>query len=251
MSAALQDASTLVLLRDGADGLEVLMVERGRHTRFSAGAWVFPGGKVDPADLALADHCSGLDLARCDQRFGETGAGRYYVAALRELFEEVGIWLFDAQRPADWPSLRAALHQQQQPLREVLGARSLDTRPLYYYRFWTTPPGMPRRYRTRFFLARAPQGQEPMPDGREIVAARFVTPAQMLEEYRQGQIQLIFPTVKELEILSGYADVAAATAALRGADDIPETRSRHRIENGRLVEVLLPGEPGYDDLPAW
>lgn len=250
MTTRLQDASTVVLLRDGDQGLEVLMAERGRRTAFSAGAWVFPGGAVDPGDAALATRCEDLDARRCETRFGEAGAARYYIAALRELFEEVGIWLFSPERPADWAARRDALHRDRRPLSEILGAIGISTAPLYYYRFWTTPPGQPRRYRTRFFLAPAPD-QAPQPDGGEIVAAQYCRPADMLERYRRREISLIFPTVKELEALSCFETAAQALEVLAHRHEVPETRSRHRIENGRLVEILMPGEPGYEALPEW
>ncbi len=249
----LQDAATVVLLRDGPDGLEVLMGRRSRSTRFSAGAWVFPGGAVDPGDSRAIPHCRGLKGSEADRLFGEEQALSYYLAAARELFEEAGLWLFSGPRPADWDGLRRALHRDESRLHELLEARqaSLDCTGLHYFRFWTTPPGMPRRYRTRFFLARAPQDQAVEVDGVELTEHCWTSPAQMLQRQADGEVDLIFPTQKELQALDAHDSVAAALAAQRQLQEVPEIRTRHLFENGRFVRVLMPGEPGYEDLPAW
>ncbi len=249
----LQDAATVVLLRDGAAGLEVLMGRRSRSTRFSAGAYVFPGGAVDPCDVRAIPHCRGVDAAEADARFAEKQALRYYLAAARELFEEAGLWLFSGRRPADWDALRRALHREEARLDELLHDRqvALDCATLHYFRFWTTPPGMPRRYRTRFFLARAPAGQVVEVDGTELTEHCWTTPAQMLERQQAGEVNLIFPTQKELEALGTFESVDQALAAQSEPGPVPEIRTRHLFENGRFVRVLMPGEPGYEDLPAW
>ncbi len=252
MRVPLQDAATVVLLRDGASGLEVLMAKRSASTRFSAGAFVFPGGAVDPGDEIAAEVCVGLDAQSCDTRFGEPGALRFFIAAARELYEEVGVWLFDGPVPSD-PQLRRDLHAGHVSLAEVLraGGQCLDARTLHYFSFWTTPPMMPRRYRTRFFVGQMPQGQTPVVDAVELTELCWTTPRAMLQRQREGEVDLIFPTVKELERLSRFESSDEALKALRQIDEVPEIRTRHRLENGRRVLILMPGEPGYEDLPAW
>ena len=252
MSVALQDAATVVLLRDGAGGLEVLMAKRSASTRFSAGAFVFPGGAVDPQDALAESLCSGLDIAACEARFGLSGAQRFYLAAARELYEEVGVWLFDGPPPDD-ACLRRQMHNGERSLNDVLRAanQQLDARVLHYYSFWTTPPMMPRRYRTRFFAAMMPPEQKPVVDAVELTELCWTTPKAMLERNQEGEVELIFPTIKELERLSRYASAEAAWASLQQIREVPEIRTRHRLENGRRVLILMPGEPGYDDLPAW
>ncbi len=253
MSVELKDAATIVLLRDAPEGLQVLLGKRGRQTRFSAGAFVFPGGAVDAADRRAIRYCRGLDAGDCAQRFGDPAALRFYLAAARELFEEAGIWLFSAQRPENWRQLQRDLHQQRRSLEEVLAQlpEGFDCRVLQYFRFWTTPPGMPRRYRTRFFVARAPQDQDVRVDGCELTEHCWIRPEQMLERHAQQQVELIFPTIKELAALQAFADVDEALSTLAGLETVEEIRTRHEIRDGRLVRVLMPGEPGYEHLPAW
>lgn len=252
MSVPLQDAATVVLLRDGSGGLEVLMAKRSASTRFSAGAFVFPGGAVDPQDARAGALCSGLDHAACEARFGLSGAQRFYLAAARELYEEVGVWLFDGPAPSD-TRLRKEMHNGKRSIGEVLrdARQQLDAQVLHYYSFWTTPPMMPRRYRTRFFAAMMPPGQEPVVDAVELTELCWTTPQAMLERSQDGEVELIFPTIKELERLSRYSNADEAWAGLQQIQEVPEIRTRHRLENGRRVLILMPGEPGYEDLPAW
>lgn len=254
MTVELQDAATVVLLRDGAAELEVLMAKRNKQTRFSAGAFVFPGGAVDAQDAQALAFCCSVDARVCQQDFAEADAQRYYLAAARELFEEVGLWLFGGSPPADAQQLRKDLHAGRVTLADVLAQRpsdACDLAALKYYRFWTTPPGMPRRYRTRFFAALAPADQEPVVDGIELTELCWTAPGQILQQCKDGEVDLIFPTIKELEYLASFACAADAWQAISAIKQVDEVRTRHRIENGRLVEILMPGEPGYTDLPGW
>ena len=249
----LQDASTLVLLRDGPDGLEVLMGRRSRQTRFSAGAFVFPGGGVDAGDMAAIEHCHGISATTVDGLFEEEQALRYYLATARELFEEAGIWLFDGPRPPDWQHCRNALHQNHLLLDTLLTEHGsgLDCTRLHYYRFWTTPPGMPRRYRTRFFLAQWPADQPVQVDGSELTEHCWTRPQQMLQRHADGEVDLIFPTIKELEVLADMSTARQAMRELPARAPVREIRTRPLFENGRFVRVLMPDEPGYDELPGW
>jgi 8-oxo-dGTP pyrophosphatase MutT (NUDIX family) len=251
--APLKDAATVVLLRDSAQGLQVLMGKRSHKTRFSAGAFVFPGGGVDATDREALSLCEGVCTQESEQRFGEPDALRYYLAAARELFEEAGIWLFSEQRPDHWKQLQSDLHHGRCELASVLAQlpHRFDCSVLHYYRFWTTPPGMPRRYRTRFFAARAPHSQEVCVDGLEITEHCWIRPQDMLERFAAGEVQLIFPTIKELGVLKAFEDVDAALLALAQLHGVAEIRTRHRIKNGKLIQTLMPGEPGYENLPGW
>lgn len=251
---ALQDAATVVLLRDGPRGLEVLMAKRSSTTRFSAGAYVFPGGAVDAEDeLALA-YCRSLEAAECERAFAEPQAQRYYLAAAREMFEEVGLWLFDDGAAPQAQTVRQQLHAGEMRLADVLDTRTqhaCQLSRLKYFRFWTTPPGMPRRYRTRFFAALAPADQSAAVDGVELTQLCWTRPADMLQRYKAQEVQLIFPTIKELEYLAGFNSAQQAWASIQAIETIEEIRTRHRIVDGRSIEVLMPGDAGYAELPAW
>jgi 8-oxo-dGTP pyrophosphatase MutT (NUDIX family) len=185
-----RQAASLILLRDSADGPEVLLVKRNPEQRFMGGVWVFPGGAVHAED---ADHAG---------------------AAVRELEEEAGIAL-----PAD-----AAL---------VPFSR------------WITPAEVRVRFDTWFFAARAPEGARAIPDGGECVDARWLRPGDALAACDRDELLLVFPTIKQLQELARFDSVADALEAARGRTVEP-IQPRVVVREG-VAEVLLPGEPGYDD----
>jgi 8-oxo-dGTP pyrophosphatase MutT (NUDIX family) len=184
-----RQAATLVLLRDGPKGPEVLLVKRNPEQRFMGGAWVFPGGAL---------HADDADLP---------------AAAVRELAEEAAIEL---PRGAD----------------------------LVSWSRWITPAEVKVRFDTWFFVAEAPPGAQARPDGGECVDARWLRPAAALEAHRREELMLVFPTIKHLEALAGFASVAAALDAARRREVVP-VQPRVLLRDGS-AEVLLPGEPGYD-----
>jgi 8-oxo-dGTP pyrophosphatase MutT (NUDIX family) len=180
-----RQAATVIVLRGGAERLEVLLVQRNPQARFMGGAWVFPGGAVDAGE----DHRA---------------------AGVREVREEAGL--------------------------ELTGA-------LVDFARWITPPQVRIRFDTLFFLAAAPAGAEPRPDGGETVDLRWFTPRDALAAHRAGEIALVFPTIKTLEQLSGFtsADELLAWAAGREVEPIePQV-----VLEGEVARVVLPGEPGY------
>jgi 8-oxo-dGTP pyrophosphatase MutT (NUDIX family) len=187
-------AATVILLRSGGDGLEVLLAQRNPAARFMGGAWVFPGGAGSPGD---GD--------------GETGLR---AAAVRELDEEAGVQLPD-------PSQLIAFSR------------------------WITPAQAKIRYDTWFFLARAPADAEPLIDGAEMVDAGWFTPAGALAAARNGQILLVFPTIKHLEQLSSF-DSADELLGYAQARRVAPVQPRV-VGTGETARIVLPGEPGYDD----
>jgi 8-oxo-dGTP pyrophosphatase MutT (NUDIX family) len=188
-----RQAASLILLRDSAEGAEVLLVQRNPEQRFMGGAWVFPGGAVHPDEDA--DHAA---------------------TAVRELEEEAGI--------------------------ELPG----DTELVPFSR-WITPEaeGVRIRFDTWFFAARAPAGVVARPDGGECVDASWLTPAAALAAHAQDELALVFPTIKHLELLSETASVEATLAAAR-ARPVEPVMPKVAVRDGS-AQVLLPGEPGYED----
>jgi 8-oxo-dGTP pyrophosphatase MutT (NUDIX family) len=185
-----REAATVIVLRGGAQTLEVLLVKRNPDQRFMGGAWVFPGGAVHDDD--------------------EGHAG----AALRELEEEAGMRLDDVGR-------------------------------LVPFSRWITPAEVKIRFDTHFFLAAIPEGAQARPDGSETVDARWFEPADALGAYRDGEILLVFPTIKHLEQLSGFSSAEALLDHARRRDVQPvEPRV---LMSGETARVVLPGEPGYED----
>jgi 8-oxo-dGTP pyrophosphatase MutT (NUDIX family) len=187
-------AGTVILLRGGADTLEVLLVRRTPSARFMGGAWVFPGGAVDPAD-------------------GRDDAG-HRAAAIRELEEEAGIAIADPQQ-------------------------------LVPYSRWITPPESKIRFDTWFYLAPAPAGAEARVDGSEVIEARWYEPAGALAARERGELFLVFPTIKHLQQLSGFASADELLAHAAGREVHPI--QPRVVLQGETARIVLPGEPGYED----
>ena len=188
-------AATTLVLRDGAAGLEVLMVRRSPNASFMPGAYVFPGGAVDAADAAAAPACSETSAALARRIGAVTRVGdealAYAVAALRECFEECGLWLglpASASPPDGWEALRARLHHGEAFAVLASGAGlALATDGLFPWSHWVTPLGLPKRFDTLFFVVRAPQGQVPTVDLGETTTLAWVHPPSALAEQAAGR----------------------------------------------------------------
>jgi 8-oxo-dGTP pyrophosphatase MutT (NUDIX family) len=188
-------AASVIVLRGGDEGLEVLLVQRNPASRFMGGAWVFPGGAVDAAD-------------------GD-GEPALRAAAMREAEEEAGVALTDAEALVPW-------------------AR------------WITPAVVKIRYDTWFFVAHAPADATPRVDGGECVDWCWRTPQGALDAHAAGELSLVFPTIKNLERLATFPSANALVEHARGREVAP-VEPRVVLE-GEVARVLLPGDPGYDDV---
>lgn len=266
MSAAVEvpvrDAATVMLLRDGADGPEVFMLQRNLRSDFVGGAYVFPGGGVDDHDrhLELEPLCEGRSDADASRLLDvDRGGLAFWVAAIRESFEEAGVLLAldgegrtvrldDDEVAARFAEHRRAVDGGERKLVDVCvdeGLR-LDVGRMYVFSRWITPEGAPRRYDTRFFVAAAPEAQAYLHDGREAVDNCWVRPADALEAHRAGRFEMIFPTIRSLEALARFDradDVLDAAAAM---DHVPPVLPRI-VEADDGYRILLPGDDGYDD----
>lgn len=260
---ALRLAATVMLVRDGADGLEVFMVRRNPESAFVGGAYVFPGGAVDDHDRLdddIDDITSGLTDAQASTRLGvESGGLAHWVAAVRECFEEAGLLLAygpegsvvrldepEAQRR--FAGHRADVDAGRVRLVEVCEVEGLTLAcdAIHYFSHWVTPVGPPRRFDTRFFVARAPEGQVPAHDERETVANLWVRPGDALSRREAGELEMILPTVRNLEAIGRFDDVDSLMAAAAAQAEVPTVVPRLVQEDGG-VRILLPGDPGYDD----
>jgi 8-oxo-dGTP pyrophosphatase MutT (NUDIX family) len=182
-----RQAATVVVLRGGAETLEVLLVKRNPAQRFMGGAWVFPGGAVDAGE----DH---------------------RVAGVREVEEEASVVIEDAET-------------------------------LVEFSRWITPAQVKIRFDTHFYLAPAPAGAVPEPDGGETVDLGWFTPTGALEAYWRDEILLVFPTIKTLEQLAPFESAAAILAWAEGREVVPI--EPQVVMEGEVARVVLPGEPGY------
>jgi 8-oxo-dGTP pyrophosphatase MutT (NUDIX family) len=256
MTASPLPAATLAFLR-GHSAPEVLLIQRHHGSRFAAGDFVFAGGKIEtddtPADVVA--WCRGLDPERAARRLGVADlriALGFWVGAIREAFEEVGVLLaYDEAgalaRPRGdrWLAYRHACHADHRAFWDMLRAErlTLATDRLVYFAHWITPEENPIRFDTRFFAAEMPSGQEAVPDDKEIIAVRWLTPDAALAARRRGEISLRLPTVRNLELLGAAPTVTGVLEQLTGRE-VSSIRPRV-LRDGDVQRVLLPGDPGY------
>ncbi len=265
----LRQAATVMLVRDGAqpddegNSLEVLMVRRNLQSDFVGGAFVFPGGAVDPLDGGAEAEaaCHGRTDAEASTLLGiDAGGLAYWVAALRETFEEAGLLLAD--RP-DGPPLLAGEPGEEARFVAERAAVNAGTRrfldlcrderlrllvgEVHYFAHWIAPRGAPRRFDTRFFVAAAPPGQKAAHDAGETIAATWISPRRALEGHRDGVFELIFPTIRNLQAISRFPTSGELLeAAARASGSVPTIEPRV-VADGNGVRILLPGDEGYDD----
>jgi len=243
-----RDAATVVLLRDAAGrGVEVYLVKRSRNVDFMAGAHVFPGGRLDKDDSA-PQACMLLtaDAARLRERLGEplgtAHAAGLFVAAVRETFEEAGLLL--GRLAGGWTTAAARRAAGAGALFATL-VESIDAGALVPWLRWVTPEIVPKRFDARFFLARAPEGQEPEVDGREATEGLWIAPEAALARWEAGDMQLAPATAKSIELLTAFASVEAALAA--AASRPPPVAMPHvwnDKESGHAY-ISLPGDPRH------
>lgn len=244
-------ASTVVLLRDAAAGLESYVLRRRSSMAFAAGMHAFPGGTVDPRDVSderLA--WSGPPPAEWARRLRtDEGAARGYVcAAVRETFEESGVLLVEPNVDpvgADWDADRAALVTRELALSDLLERRGLAVRAdlLAPWAHWVTPRFEQRRYDTWFFLAALPDGQQARDVSGEADRVEWVRPSDAVAAAARGEVSMLPPTWVVLDELAGYGSVAAALAAATGR--AIETIMPGWADDGDAVRALLPGDPGF------
>jgi 8-oxo-dGTP pyrophosphatase MutT (NUDIX family) len=217
-------------MRDGEDGLEVLLLRRNERAGFVPGAYVFPGGRVDAADAApeALARIDGLTAERAARRLalpsGDPPAFAYYVAALREAFEETGILVGATSGGHGMPSAVAAAREDLLQGRITFGealaglGRRVAGDALEYLAHWITPEREPRRYDTRFFAAQVPPEAEAVIDPREMTAALWVTPSRGLRGAAERELPMILPTVRTLKQLSAFSGTAEVLEALPHLD---------------------------------
>ena len=243
-------AASLLLLRDGADGLEVLMLRRAeRAGDAGSGAAVFPGGLLDARDRAALAHCVGADDAALSARLGLPEGGLdYAVAALRETFEEVDLLLaaadFDAAALQPW---RERLQQGQAGMADFCAdtGLQLDVSGLHYHSHWLTPPGAPKRFDTRFFATRAPAGQTPRADAREAQALMWLTPRAAVA--LQRDLKLLPVTLRTLQELAQWPDADSALAANAARTEFPLMMPRRAL-GPKGLRAVLPDEFAYAEI---
>lgn len=266
MSAAAQPrlapkpAATIVLLRDGTQGPEVFMLRRTLQAKFVAGAYVFPGGKLDAADgdTRISRRIAGLSDEEASRRLGLASGGlAYWVAAARECFEEAGILLaVDESGARVDPERVDALGRFRAPLNagELLFADFLEREKLFvpaqemaWLAHWITPVGRPRRFDARFFVALSPPGQDGSHDEGETIANTWIRPQDALERSARGEIELVFATQNTLRDLSRFPTAAAAFAHVQSIEVELNAACWGRAEDG-AKSLHRRSDPAYFEI---
>ncbi len=219
-------AATVMLIRDTPRGLQVYMVKRPGKGDFPD-LHVFPGGKVDEDDFA-PELAQGMDDEEASELLGISAGGlRYWVAVVRECFEECGVLIANHKgqpftEDSELSNWRASL------LAGELGFGALcqrlelqiDCSRLGYFSHWLTPESAPRRFDTRFFVAAMPQNQKAVADTDETAGEQWIAPARALALFADQEWQMIDPTLRSLETLSQYETVEQALASVQEGDHL-------------------------------
>ena len=256
-------AATLVLLRDRPPtDVEALLLHRHSKSKFAAGDYVFAGGKIEADDMPPDGEgfCRGLTAGQAAARLGGGLAPRdalsYWVGAIREAFEEVGVLLayeadgrllrIASEAEPRYEAYRAACQKANPAFFDMLRVEhlALATDRLAYFAHWITPEEQPLRFDTRFFAAVMPPGQEPVVDGHEIVDLKWLTPTEAISASARKDIGLRNPTIKNLELVAAGGAPASSVVESLGRREVQTIRPRVLQVDGKPLAVL-PGDPRW------
>jgi len=245
-SAPIIPAATILLIRDGLEGLEVFMVVRHHQIDFASGALVFPGGKVDAQDSSVTDLCDGIEGL-------SEGDIAMQVGAVREAFEECGVLLardengemITGERLSTLQDDRAKLNAGELGLRDFLEREQLRLACdlLVPFAHWITPEMMPKRFDTKFYLVDAPSDQLLAHDGYESVDSIWISPKAALQGNTEGTYTIIFPTRLNVELLAESDSVAAALTASQSRNIVTVLPWTEKRDDGNYL--CIPADAGY------
>lgn len=243
-------AATVLLLRDGPDGIEVFMATRHQGSSFMPGILVFPGGAVDPDDAEpglIAAASAGGSLP--DDAVSRIGG-------VREIFEEAAFLLARPEGRADLvesgqlerilANHRGPLCSGERAFSAIMAEEGLTPAIdlMVPFAHWITPVIRKKRFDARFYLARAPEGQIGAHDERELINSRWITVADALAAHARHEIKIVFVTRSNLSLLAKSRTVEEALAAARGRAVIPVQPELFDHPDGPALRI--PAEAGYD-----
>ena len=258
---SLVPAATVLLIRDSNEGLQVLMVKRSKRPPFE-NLYVFPGGKIDQSDKdqKLVNFSSTLDDKLASNKLGiDEGGLSYWVACIRECFEEVGVLLAKRNNGEEldlngiekqkFINYRKMLIDNQISLKEICQKERLilNLDSIEPFSHWITPDIEVKRFDTRFFIAYIPSKQTEKHDGTELTESLWISPKKALELSSTGQMPMIMPTTKTLEQCLKFdsgKDLLEHQSKLTN-DDIPTILPKFLKKEGRWIG-LLPDDLDYD-----
>lgn len=239
------------------------MLQRTLNAAFAKGMYVFPGGRVDAndAESTLEKYCDGRTDEEASALLGLPFGGlSYWVAVIRECFEEAGVLLArhahgsevigfkDDAKIARFSIARHEVHEGKLSMMQLCNVEDLRliTDNIHYVSHWITPLGESRRFDTRFFIARAPDAQEPLHDDSETIDSLWVTPADALQRQSDGVLAMMPPTIRNLEFLLPHGTTASALSAAQKIGTPTAIVPQLRIDDeGRVVGVSLPGDADF------
>ena len=262
MNNNLTPASTVLVLRDNNNLMEVLMVKRSKKPPFE-NLYVFPGGKIDEDDLLgnLESYTDGLDDKSASDLLGLKKDGlSFWIASIRECFEEVGILLatrrsgekllLDDKEKLKFKEYRKLLIENKTNLFSICKKEDLilSTSNLAPLSHWITPKIEARRFDTRFFIAYLPDNQIVEHDGFEITKSLWINPSKAVKMAFNGEMQMIMPTIKNLQLCENFDDSTQMLDTYKKFTnkDIPPILPKFFKKNGNWVG-LLPDDEGYED----
>lgn len=258
-----QASATVILLREKKSaGFEVYLLRRHEKSRFMAGNYVYPGGRVDHNDTEgrIVPCCRGLSPDEAQERL-DNGLSReeslaHWVAAARELFEEAGVLLAvdcegvpfqirNSNEAERFSNYRTSLANGQLSFERILQEERLFLAldQLHYFAHWITPEARSERFDTRFFLARHPEGQEALHDQQETTDGRWLCPREALEKNLTGEVPLSPPTLKTLEDLSRFDNMESAIRNLPVRKINPVLPVLTKVAHETII--VFPWDPEY------
>jgi 8-oxo-dGTP pyrophosphatase MutT (NUDIX family) len=258
-------AATVLLLREAADGVEVLAIRRHEKLAFMGGMWVFPGGSVcaadaSPAALARIPSASQTGCARLDTLHGEPVDAKeclaLTVAACRETYEETGVLLAsdaagrhcDNDLAARLQERRRAIASQPELFAELLQAEDLFLRVerLVYWAHWITPSIVPRRFDTRFYLAPVPSDQRAVIDSTETIDHAWMSPAAIVAAALTGDMPVSHPTLYNLMELDASLQQHSSLQELLIAESQRSVVAiLPKMVHEEQTAMVLPWDPFY------
>jgi 8-oxo-dGTP pyrophosphatase MutT (NUDIX family) len=257
-----KDASTVMLLRQrknaAGDAIELLMVLRHPNNKFVGNAYVYPGGALDEEDCSpeMDAFCRGMDREKAVLVMPDIPARKAlgaWVAGIRESFEEVGILLaydkngsiitFDEEdKKKRFSAYRDALCGGKGNLKDMLTSEGLvlATDRVHYFSHWITPEPLPIRYDVRFFVAEAPERQDALHDGCELIKHVWITPQEALNAYESGNFGIVLPTIMTLKELCPFKTVGDVIKSA-ARKNIPKILTKMTRKGNAYVEIMPDG----------
>ncbi len=242
-------ASTVLILRDGKEDLEVFMVVRHHEIDFASGALVFPGGKVDKSDLDI--NIRNFFVSK--EKLSEAELG-FRVAGIRECYEEAGVLFANSgdgnpnvskEKLTTLNKWRDKFNNKESSMHDFAKSENLffSVDELTPFAHWITPEMMPKRFDTRFYIAKAPEGHEGLHDGSESVDSIWISPKQAIEDCISEKRTIIFPTRMNLEKLAKFSNVDDAIKASKKEKIITVEPKIEKRDEG--VFLTIPENAGY------